>query len=79
MPRSSALRPQMKGHSGASLQAHLASTQASYRGGTMRRLFRASPLERIVAFFRSPQGLAVLCTLWTAFVLALVFVSTRLI
>lgn len=42
----------------------------------MRPLFRASLLERIAAFSRTPRGLAVICICWILFLLALVFAFT---
>lgn len=42
----------------------------------MRHLFRASLLERIAAYSRTPRGLAVICIWWIVFLLVLVFVFT---
>jgi hypothetical protein len=55
------------------------STLVNSPGETMRPLFRASLLERISVYSRTPPGLVVLSILWVVFVLGLVFGFTRLI
>ncbi len=69
----------MKARLGGSSLEDWASHLENSPGETMRPLFRASRLERIAAFGRTPLGLGVLCILWTAFVVALVLGFTRLI
>lgn len=68
--------PQIKAPLGDSSLEDWASFLENYPGGTMRPLFRASPLERISAYLRTPRGLAALSIWWVLFLLGLVFVFT---
>ncbi len=72
-------RPQIPAPLGSSSLEDWPSFLENSPGGTMRPLFRASLLERIAAYSRTPQGLAAGCILWLLFLLALVFASTQLI
>ena len=78
MPSLLASKLLLKARLGDSSLEDWASFLENSRGGTMRPLFRASLLERIGAYSRTPRGLAVVCICWIAFVLALVFASTLL-
>lgn len=76
MRYSNDLKPEIKEPLGGSSLEDWASFLENSHGGTMRPLFRASLLERICAYSRTPRGLAVISILWALFLIALVFVFT---
>jgi hypothetical protein len=69
---------EIKGRLGDSSLEDWASLLESSPGETTRATSRVSLPERIAASSRTPRGLAVICTLWIAFLLGLVFAFIRL-
>jgi hypothetical protein len=68
----------MKERLGASSLDDWASFLENYQTGKTPPQSRASRLELITLFFRSPRGLDVLCICWLLLILALVFAFTLL-